>query len=445
MRRAVVGVCVGLALGGLTGCNNWYDRHGTPPVIQQASVTASVENSSAMLMQFAHATQLPTTPPLGSPEWYFVMEAGFNYVDEVCNRYIHELFFLNRDRDRIRNGLVLLDKTTSAILEATNTSRQAMQIVSQAFGLAQGSADILVNSYLYRIEPANIQKLVDEMRKAYRIEARARQERVNGQAMQYISPTSAYYGIQGYLSLCLPATIESKVNGIIGRTTIIADSSTRDSPVINVIAESLPPPSRDEVARGQGLALGSQIAVRNPNAPMQSPRQTSLEVPYRDIQVALCVGADGLPGKNTFEAVSQYLSGYNNQGASRFNVTSIDRRTLNLLLPALDRNIACDTARGEFRSAYEVGAFAVPDRNEMSPQNRIKSLQRKLISVLPSGGYPVNGGTTKVEESGQLTATTRGAIEYLRKTQFGETENAARPIDHDTLGKIQKLPSATLP
>ncbi|HLW90788.1 MAG TPA: hypothetical protein VKS78_05740, partial [Roseiarcus sp.] len=157
----------------LAGCQPIIDpnRYGPAPVLNSADVDASAQNQIKVLRGLASASALDLPAASGSSDWYLVMEAGFNYVDEECDRYITDLFIKNRERDRLKGLAVLADKTTSAILAASNASKEAMEIVAQSFGFAEGATDLIANSYLFQIDPAHIQNLVAGMRRAYRQKA----------------------------------------------------------------------------------------------------------------------------------------------------------------------------------------------------------------------------------------------------------------------------------
>jgi hypothetical protein len=94
------------ALPLLAGCqsfaNRVADRYGPAPVLDATAVSNAVDNQVAILASLARASgaSMPALNP--SSDWYFVMEGGFNYVDERCDQYLTDLFIANRERDKIK-------------------------------------------------------------------------------------------------------------------------------------------------------------------------------------------------------------------------------------------------------------------------------------------------------------------------------------------------------
>lgn len=171
-------------------------------------------------------------------DWYYIAEAGFNFIDDQCRTYFDELFFLDRRAERIKTGLVVADKTTAAILAVTGATTPTMNIVAQAFGFAVHATDLIAGTYLYRLPPATTQGFVTKMQSAYRRGA-------SRNRMQIDSPTAAYHSIQRYLDLCLPPRIEAEIAKQISGTTaraVIGDGSTVDIETGSVTApESFDP------------------------------------------------------------------------------------------------------------------------------------------------------------------------------------------------------------
>ncbi|MEA2880454.1 MAG: hypothetical protein QOF14_5650 [Hyphomicrobiales bacterium] len=389
-----------VSFSALAGCNSWYDRHGVRPVIDAEAVVASTANRQRFMDAFVARARLPGEPPPGSSDWYFVMDAGFSYVNEVCDAYVQDLFILNRDRDRLKSGLVILDKAANAIMFATGTSQVAMTIVAQAFGVASGGTDVFANSYLYRIEPSSLQKLIKESQSGYRAAAHARAREFN-----YV--TAVEQGIQGYLSLCLPATIEARVNDVINRTRVVADSTQPAGTVIDLISSTDPVPPRAAVAASQGLVLGRPgailldrpdqtiikqkkvVVIDDPNR-LTAIEKSMSKNSIRRLQASLCVTADGdlgPRGSDTRVAIKEFLN-------ARKLVPSetISRQNDDVLTSIVDDVGDCK-ARG-FRNVYEVAVFG-PAREGT---DAIISIQRRL----------------GVQETGVFDGPTRTAIAKIR-------------------------------
>ena len=52
------------------------------------------------------------------------------------------MFLLDQGHDKVKSGIILLDKATKAILEATGASTKSMVVMAQAFGIAAGATDV---------------------------------------------------------------------------------------------------------------------------------------------------------------------------------------------------------------------------------------------------------------------------------------------------------------
>jgi hypothetical protein len=201
-----------IVLLGLAGCAGFDQRNGLDPVIDSTSVQTASYNKSVILDALARDVRVD---PNDSGYYYKVTEAGFNYVDDQCTSYFVYLFHLDRGREQLKTGLTAASATTAAILGVTKASAPSLAIVAAAFGLASTGTDIVAGTYLYRLPPATTQGFVAKLQLAYRDGAAANRALIN-------SPTSAYYHIQRYLSLCLPPTIEAEVTKQISSAGAIA-------------------------------------------------------------------------------------------------------------------------------------------------------------------------------------------------------------------------------
>jgi hypothetical protein len=247
----------------LGGCNGLDKRYGLSPVLDVASVEASSAARGRILDAFAADAGAPPNHP---DYWNLVALAGFNYVDDECRSYFQQLFFLNRERDRIKGGLGSASAATAAILSATGATATSLAVVAQAFGLGMAATDIVAGAYLYQLPPAVTQGFVREMQLAYREGAAARRALI-------ASAPAAYQAIQGYLELCLPPTIEAKIAEHVSSARAVPDPASRargSTFGINIIA--VPPASRTELLDATG---DRGPAVRDPAigaAPMARDR-----------------------------------------------------------------------------------------------------------------------------------------------------------------------------
>jgi hypothetical protein len=198
---------------GLTGCNELGLRRGPPPVLDVASIQSASGNQTMIIDALAVDASDAGVFVDGTDRYYRIAEAGFNYVDDQCQSYFDQLFFIDRGRSQIKSGLAAAGATTAAILGVTNASTLTMAVVASAFGFASTATDIVAGTYLYALPPATTQGLVTKLQNTYRDEALKMRAQIN-------TPTAAYHHIQSYLALCLPPRIEAEVVNAIGAASV---------------------------------------------------------------------------------------------------------------------------------------------------------------------------------------------------------------------------------
>ncbi len=324
---------------GLSGCYGLDKRYGLDPVLDAAAVASAAANHQQILAALAaDASISPASPSF----YYYVAEAGFNYIDDECRTYFQQLFFLDRDRDRIKSGLGAASATTAAILGVTGASVMSMAIVAQAFGLGLAATDIVANAYLFQLPPSTTQGFVKEMQLAYREGAAVR-------AGLIVTPTAAYHAVQEYLSLCLPPTIESKLAEHIkaARATPDPASGSRSTSFgINLVAApsvsreqirtmsgaTAPPTLGPVVSRSTTITTGARSTTITTGAPSQvqtrgepTRRQvTTREVTTRDQGVRRT--EDARPKLPTNRDYALFIKDYNEAVHNTISVQFVLRR-----------------------------------------------------------------------------------------------------------------------
>lgn len=282
-----------VAMLATAGCSDIGLRRGISPVLDANAVVAATNNQTTIINALiADAGQDPS-----QPDYYKVAQAGFNYIDDQCNAYFDEMFFLDRGRSQVKSGLAAAGSTTVAILGLTNASALSLSIVATAFGFASNATDILAGTYLYALPPATTQGFVNRLQTAMRDSAAANAANIN-------SRPAAYFAIQRYLSLCLPPTIEAEITKQIAASTAVGLPAGRGSLVSVEVGSSLPvrPASKIRV-----------VEIRNPTAPLRPPsgggkppltnpdgvnpvERSLSQKTIRDWQIGLCVtDADNNP------------------------------------------------------------------------------------------------------------------------------------------------------
>jgi hypothetical protein len=210
MITRVIGLFAPILLAACSAAEHWDYRYGPDNTLPIEKFNASVEHQLDLIDRFQTAAGCE---PIEDPRCgYQVTLAGFNFIDEQCDIYLHELFVLDKERDRLKAGLQAADKMSNAVLATVAVSKTTMAIVAQSFGLSTQLLDVATDSYLYKTNPGTILHIVDELQTAYR----AATEKNKG---FLISQPALYAQIRGYLRLCLPPTIESKIENALAKAT----------------------------------------------------------------------------------------------------------------------------------------------------------------------------------------------------------------------------------
>ncbi len=224
-------------LSACSAAENWEYRYGPDTTLPITKIQSSAEHQLDMMSVFE--TTAGCSNGEGRPDCgYQITLAGFNFIDEQCDIYLHELFVLDKERDRLKAGLQAADKMSNAVLATVDVSKTTMAIVAQSFGLSTQLLDVATDSYLYKTNPGTILHIVDELQRAYRINTETNQGFLT-------SHPAVYAQIRGYLRLCLPPTIESKIEnalakatGASGKEAPSGKTALRDSPRAETQAES---------------------------------------------------------------------------------------------------------------------------------------------------------------------------------------------------------------
>jgi hypothetical protein len=236
------------------------NRYGPAPVLDPVAVDVAVQNQINIVSAFGHDAGITI---VRSSDWYYVAEAGFNYIDDECASYFDHIFFLNRDRQALEGGLAAASAATIAIMQAAGATGKSMAVVAQAFGFGVIATELAANSYLYQLPPSATQNFVHQMQLAYREGAAAKHLLIN-------SPTAAYHQIQQYLSLCLPPTIEARIAEHIASAKAVPDTTSGNSPSIPIIIETAPGPTRSDVRHA---------VIPDVSAPMRPPQRAPQRAP----------------------------------------------------------------------------------------------------------------------------------------------------------------------
>jgi hypothetical protein len=138
-------------------------------------VTNTLARQHKVMQQMVALAYADTVPP-GQPgvvmtpaNWYQVAQFGFNYVDEKCDLYMHDLFVLNREHDA--SDLKTISDVSTAIVGGALSATDAkipLRVVAQTFGLVEGINDVAAKSYLFEKVPGLVTDKVKQARIVYR-------------------------------------------------------------------------------------------------------------------------------------------------------------------------------------------------------------------------------------------------------------------------------------
>lgn len=406
-------ITVALCLLVLVGCTRERTRlrytSGLPPVSDAAMVTQSTQNQSKIITELTTRAGLIAIPPKGSDDWGVFVEAGFNFIDEECNRYLDSLFWFDRYRKTTQNQIAITGAATAAIMGLAGAAAEAIAATAAAFGFLTATVDNVSNSVLYELEPSGIKMLVDRSRAQYRAAAKQRNE-----AKEAYNQPAAMSLIQGYLALCLPATIETQVNGAVSDTDFVEDKTAEKSLVPKL--RRVPQTNVEAAIRREPLRAEAPLP-RTPPAPTgvlqaSSPVERALSLSDgKAVQQALCIEPDGDFGDKTRDAIALYYAAKARPG-QRVLRTSVDVIELMNAGP-------CEGTL--YRNAYERFEFASP--------NKIKDLQQRINLELQERGLgqPINA-------SGVFDQATREAIKRIQEARREPATGAIRPELNNEIG-----------
>lgn len=166
--------------------------------LNKETVTTTVTSEKGTVV-----TTKQIDPALTAAEWNRVSLAGMDYADLTCEKYMHTLFRLHRDKQTLMTEGSLLGTAAAGVMAATKSAAKDVALVAIAFGLANSTIDNFTSNVLYSLEPSSVRTIVRTLHTEYR-RAAARQLPMNR--------TETVTVIRNYAALCVPANIEAEVN-----------------------------------------------------------------------------------------------------------------------------------------------------------------------------------------------------------------------------------------
>jgi hypothetical protein len=136
------------------------------------------------------------------PAYSEVVAAGINYVDVRCDRFMDALFWFNRIRETGSRQVQFVSAASAAALTILKASEELIGLAPLGITLVDQTINNIGRGLLYDLPPHTVRSLVEKQQRAY----------LGAVAKEYTSRPHAMQTIQGYASLCLPATIEAEVS-----------------------------------------------------------------------------------------------------------------------------------------------------------------------------------------------------------------------------------------
>lgn len=180
--------------------------------------------------------------------WREVVYAALNDIDERCNAYLDSLDDARRDREAYVAQLKASTSTANVIIALTGgASAKTLAILQAAFGLAAESLDIYYSRLIVEAEKSSVERMVLKRMTDFR-QSLAHRDPSGSKLISKVSDKpAAYLVIRSYLRLCLPSTIEARINSSIDRiphsngnpvTQSVSSSSSRSGPALERLTTS---------------------------------------------------------------------------------------------------------------------------------------------------------------------------------------------------------------
>lgn len=421
MRRRIAMIFGAVSLTLLTAGCNWTDarffREGVGTDLYSSELPAAAQLQEAYLgyicqqagLSVASGGDVLLCSPIGMGprEWTLVVQAGMNDIDQRCDAYLGWLDNKRRSAGPILQQIHDMRTATEAIMRVSGVGADPIVIAGTAFGLASATFTNIQSRLLLEVNHATVQTIVLTRQKEYRRDI---------MRLAIENRPAAIHALRSYLRLCMPFTIETEINNTVtlaerggpggvaaGERNRLISPATVAAGIITDVTAPVPRPER----------LRIKSATRPGTVEQALPSSF-----IRDIQVALCVPADGdlgPPGSQTRRAIGEYLI-----GLRRTPVESITATTRPLLSDAVDEVANCSSEG--FGNAFEVGAYGIPRGSRAA---KVKAFQSDLRAALKD-----RGSTVAVPDTGVFDAATRDAIaEYRRLTNTGLPGGRNRQVD----------------
>jgi hypothetical protein len=340
----------------------------------------SAESETKVLLAFNQRAGLgDTLPANASEDWQLVVRAGLNAIDEQCEKYIDAIFWADRDLRTAGNQINLTGATTATLLGVFGAPAAAIAATAAAFGFSTQGITNFSSGLLYEVEPSGIRKVVERSQAVYR-------QGVEERMTVYNSRPAAVAAIQGYLSLCLPASIETQINEAVAASDFQlvqpVDKDAIQSPVPQlkrIATEEIVPAATVEAVRRDLERIITERVTPTPQIPEPDRPKGCLadecslsKSQAAQVQQALCLDdIDANFGPKTRDAIAAFEASENTE------LVAIPNRQLE----AKERDVLLGVGRCEepFKNALERFRYGDKSTNYRTPSSgKVQALAETL-------------------------------------------------------------------
>lgn len=374
-----VALALALALA-VAGCNLMteagYHREGIGTNLTPSDLTQETLRLDEYVADICRQGEIPSCPPpTGSPYWALFVQAGMNDIDRRCDGFLAYVDYLKRSKDHWIKQFGDTLTAANTIVGATHQSDKPLKILSAAFGLATDTFSNMNGRLLSLADQATIQTVVLSGQNEFR--RSIVKQPINNKP-------AALYALRSYLRLCMPFTIETKINSTV---TIYEQAGTE------ALRQTEAKPLVDASLVG-AAALTPREPIKKPprSTPTPMPAYADLFDPYNQQVVS----------KTYATGVLQALC------ASEAEITAVNQGSVPDLTKA---RIAI------FESTYDRTRATPTRRNGKLDTDEAKEL-RGLGSCVPSGGRNYYERTTFADTPAGAEAVAV-LIKALKKTPGG--------------------------
>jgi len=205
----------------VAGCDPGLDRRymdegagATLYTSDQARQVALLDDYFNFLCDQAHASCV---------DYVALVQAGMNDIDQRCDGYLTWLEARRRDKAPFLAELQAVQTATHTIMTITGSSPQSLDILTAAFGLASATYTQWNSRLLISLENSTVQEVVYNSLGDYRAYIKS---------WPIPDRSTAVYLLRNYLRMCMPITIEAKINTTTKLVQRGATSAARDNLVI---------------------------------------------------------------------------------------------------------------------------------------------------------------------------------------------------------------------